>query len=58
MLSHADATGHKLLRLEGSLGRAMLPQMTEQPTRWTATPPVAAPAERWLGASVTVLHRG
>ncbi len=57
MLSHADENGHQLLRLEGSLGRALLPPMIEQPTRWTATPPVAAPAERWLGASVTVLDR-
>ena len=55
MLSHADENGHQLLRLEGSLGRALLPPMIEQPTRWTATPPVAAPAERWLGTSVTVL---
>ena len=55
MLCHADDSGHRLLRLEGSLARAMLPQMAEQPTRWTATPPVAAPAERWLGASVSLL---
>ncbi len=55
VLSHADQDGLNLLRLDGSLARALLPKMLEQPTRWTATPAVAAPAERWLGASVTVL---
>ncbi len=55
MLCHAGENGLNLLRLDGSLARALLPQMTALPTRWTATPPVAAPAERWLGASVTVL---
>jgi general secretion pathway protein L len=55
MLCHADEEGHSLLRLDGSLARALLPQMTAQPTRWTATPPSAAPAERWLGSSVAVL---
>ncbi|MGL6113126.1 MAG: type II secretion system protein GspL [Rubrivivax sp.] len=55
MLCHADQDGLNLLRLEGSLARALLPQMNTQLTRWTATPGVAAPAERWLGASVTVL---
>ena len=55
MLSHANEDGLNLLRLDGSLARALLTQMAAQPTRWTATPAVAAPAERWLGASVTVL---
>jgi len=54
MLCHADETGLSLLRLEGSLARALLPQMSAAPTLWTAEPAVAAPAERWLGASVTV----
>ncbi len=55
MLCHADENGLNLLRLEGSLARALLPPLGAIATRWTATPPVAAPAERWLGASVTVL---
>lgn len=54
-LSFADADGLTLLRLQGSLARALLPQMSAQAVRWTATPPVAAPAERWLGSTVTVL---
>jgi general secretion pathway protein L len=54
MLCHADEQGLKLLRLDGSLARALLPQMIAQPTLWTAEPAVAAPAERWLGASVRV----
>jgi general secretion pathway protein L len=55
MLCHADANGLSLLRLEGSLSRAWLAPMSAQPTRWTAEPAVAAPAERWLGSSVQVL---
>ena len=54
LLCHADAQGLNLLRLDGSLARALLPQMSAQPTLWTAEPAVAAPAERWLGASVRV----
>ena len=54
MLCHVDAQGLSLLRLEGSLARSLLPQMNAQPTHWTAEPAVAAPAERWLGASVSV----
>jgi general secretion pathway protein L len=54
LLCHADERGLSLLRLDGSLARALLPQMSAQPTLWTAEPAVAAPAERWLGASVRV----
>jgi general secretion pathway protein L len=54
MLCHADENGLSLLRLDGSLARALLARMNEQPTLWTAEPAVAAPAERWLGSSVTV----
>jgi general secretion pathway protein L len=54
MLCHADTSGLSLLRLDGSLARALLARMQEQPTLWTAEPAVAAPAERWLGASVKV----
>jgi len=54
MLCHASEQGLSLLRLDGSLARALLPQMSAQTTLWTAEPAVAAPAERWLGASVSV----
>ena len=54
MLCHADANGLSLLRLEGSLARSLLPQVGTTPTLWTAEPAVAAPAERWLGATVMV----
>ena len=54
-LAYADATQHLLLKVHGSLARTLLPQLAEQPTRWSAAPAVAAPAERWLGASVNVL---
>jgi general secretion pathway protein L len=54
MLCHANEQGLNLLRLDGSLARALLPQMSAQATLWTAEPAVAAPAERWLGASVSV----
>lgn len=51
----SDAEGVACLALQGTLARAMLPQRTSQPARWTATPAVAAQAERWLGAAVMVL---
>ncbi|MCU0919856.1 MAG: type II secretion system protein GspL [Burkholderiaceae bacterium] len=54
MLCHADEAGLSLLRLDGSLARALLSRMNEQPTLWTAEPAVAAAAERWLGSSVKV----
>lgn len=51
----SDAQGVACIALQGTLARAMLPQQTAQPARWTATPAVAAQAERWLGAAVMVL---
>src|SRR5574337_179281 len=53
VLSCADADGLTLLRLTGTLARALLPQVDA--VRWTASAPVAAQAERWLGSTVTVL---
>lgn len=50
----ADVNGLVCLPLAGTLARALLPAMTIQPTHWTTTPAVAAPAERWLGAPITV----
>jgi general secretion pathway protein L len=50
----ADPTNIVTLPLAGTLARALVPPMLSQPTRWTATPSVAAPAERWLGMPVMV----
>jgi general secretion pathway protein L len=54
-LTWADAKGVVCMGVNGALAKQMLPQWTAQPARWTAHPAVAAPAERWLGGSVTVL---
>jgi general secretion pathway protein L len=54
-LTWSDAKGVMCLGVNGALAKQMLPQWTSQPARWTAHPAVAAPAERWLGGSVTVL---
>jgi general secretion pathway protein L len=51
----SDGDGVACLGLQGTLARALQPAMLEQPARWSATPAVAAPAERWLGAPVMVL---
>ena len=53
-LTWSDANGVALLAVNGTLARHMLPQWAGQPARWSAHPAVAAPAERWLGASVAV----
>lgn len=50
--SHPD--GVASWPLQGGLARALLPQPLPPDARFTATPAVAAPAERWLGASVRV----
>jgi general secretion pathway protein L len=55
LLCHADEHGLSLLRLQGSLARALLPQADTPAMRWSAEPAVAAAAERWLGSSVSVL---
>ncbi len=54
LLCHADEQGLRLLRLQGSLARALLPAADAPPTLWSAEPAVAAAAERWLGSSVQV----
>lgn len=41
--------------IKGSLARALLPQPLPPDARFSATPAVASPAERWLGTSVRVL---
>jgi general secretion pathway protein L len=54
-LTWSDTKGVLCMAVNGTLAKTMLPQWTAQPARWTAHPAVAAPAERWLGGSVTVL---
>jgi general secretion pathway protein L len=54
-LTWSDANGVAAISVQGALARQMLPIWASQPARWTAHPAVAAPAERWLGASVRVL---
>jgi general secretion pathway protein L len=53
-LMMADANGIVTAPLAGTLARALLPTLTAQAVRWSATAAVAAPAERWLGATVPV----
>jgi general secretion pathway protein L len=52
-LTLARLDGVASLRLNGALARTLQPE--GQPVRWTATPPAAAAAERWLGAPVPVM---
>jgi general secretion pathway protein L len=54
-LTWSDANGVVTLGVQGTLARTLLPQWQERAARWSATPAVAAPAERWLGAPVLVL---
>lgn len=52
VLSLARADGVALLRLNGGLARALVPD--SDGLRFTATPAAAAAAERWLGAPVAL----
>ena len=54
-LTWADANGVVSMRVDGGLARALLPADIPATTRWSATPPAATTAERWLGARVNVL---
>jgi general secretion pathway protein L len=54
-LTWSDIDGVASINLQGGLARALLPQWQTRTARWSATPAVAAPAERWLGAPVLVL---
>lgn len=54
VLTLAAADGVVSLRLNGGLARALLPPDVGA-VRWTATPAVAAAAERWLGSPVPLL---
>ncbi|RTL46694.1 MAG: general secretion pathway protein GspL [Burkholderiales bacterium] len=50
--SHLD--GVATLPLDGGLARQFFPPGLVHAAQWTATPPVATAAERWLGTAVTV----
>lgn len=51
----SDKDGVAMLGLQGGLARTLLPAFQARDARWSATPAVAAPAERWLGAPVAVM---
>ena len=57
-LTWSHAAGVATWPLQGGLARSLLPSALPPETRFTATASVAAPAERWLGASVRVLSPG
>jgi general secretion pathway protein L len=50
--SHVD--GVATLPLQGGLSRQFFPPGLVHAAQWTATPPVATAAERWLGTAVSV----
>jgi general secretion pathway protein L len=54
-LAWSDDRGVSCVRLDGGLARTLLPSDPQTPLRASATPAVAAAAERWLGAPVAVL---
>ncbi len=54
-LAWAHADGVANIRLQGALGRALVPSTLPAGSRWTATPGAAVAAEEWLGAPVAVL---
>lgn len=54
-LTWSHGNGVATWPLQGGLARALLPQPLPAAVGFTATPAVAAPAERWLGAAITVV---
>lgn len=54
LLTWSSADGVSTWPATGSLARSLLPEPLPVQTRFFATPPVASPAERWLGRAVTV----
>jgi general secretion pathway protein L len=54
-LAWSDSHGVTCMRLDGGLARTQLPADPQTPLRASATPAVAAAAERWLGAPVALL---
>lgn len=53
-VAFSDANGVRCIRLAGTLIRDQLRVWARQSARWSASPAVAAQAERWLGAPVAV----
>jgi len=53
-VAFSDADGVRCIRLVGTLIRDQLRAWARQGARWSASPAVAAQAERWLGAPVAV----
>ena len=54
LMTWSSPEGVSTWPLIGSLSRGLLPDPLPPHTRFFATPPVASPAERWLGHAVTV----
>lgn len=54
LLTWSTPDGVATWPVAGSLSRALLPDPLPINARFFATPPVASPAERWLGRAVTV----
>ena len=54
LMTWASPEGVSTWPLGGSLARGLLPDPLPPQARFFATPPVASPAERWLGRAVTV----
>jgi general secretion pathway protein L len=53
-LAYGDANGVRCARMAGTWVREQLPGWGREGTRWSASPAVAAQAERWLGVPVAV----
>lgn len=53
-LAYGDADGVRCARMAGTWVREQLPGWGREGIRWSASPAVAAQAERWLGAPVAV----
>jgi general secretion pathway protein L len=53
-LAYSDANGVRCARMAGTWVREQLSAWARQGTRWSASPAVAAQAERWLGVPVAV----
>ncbi len=58
LLTWSTADGVSTWPVAGSLARSLLPEPLPVQARFFATPPVASPAERWLGRAVTVQTQG
>jgi general secretion pathway protein L len=54
LLTWSTADGVATWPISGSLARSLLPDPLPVQARFWATPPVASPAERWLGRAVAV----